>query len=105
MRLVFLLAVLPAAALAEPPEVNVDALCRDVAWTGEYVSATILSECRRWEAEARAEVAPGWDALPFRLRWHCGRLASANRTGSYKALAICVRAGGMPGPGAPHSFP
>ncbi len=105
MRPVVLLAFLPAVALTAPPEVDVGGLCRDLAWTGESVSATILSECRRWEAQAQADLAPVWDALPSGIRRHCGRITSANGTGSYKALAMCARAAGMPGPGAPHSFP
>jgi hypothetical protein len=87
-----LLLLSPLPASADPPEVDVAALCRDLAWTGIRASPTILDECRRWEGEARAAVAPLWDGLPAATRIHCGRLALANGTGSNKALAMCVRA-------------
>lgn len=86
---VLLLLVRPALAAA--PEVDVAGLCRDMAWTGATISSTVLDECRRWEDDARRQVAPVWETLPYRLRWHCGRLAFANGTGSYKALAMCIR--------------
>lgn len=92
MRFVlFVLLVSAPAAFAAAPEVEVGALCRDVAWTGTHLSSTILMECRRWEGDARAEVAAVWETLPAQVRRHCRRLGFANGTGSYKAIAICIR--------------
>lgn len=106
MRLAFaLLLLLARPVVAAAPAVDVEALCRDLAWTGTHTSTTILGECRRWEAEARASVEPGWETLPWRVRRHCGRLAFANATGSYHALAECVLVTGGAPPGAPHQGP
>lgn len=103
LALLLVLLVLPAAAAA--PAVDVEALCRDLAWTGTHTSTTILAECRRWEAQARSDVEPGWETLSPRIRRHCGRLAFTNRTGSYHALAECAQVTGGATPAAPHLGP